>query len=77
MSPFHISQFLHWRTLYFGFILAFGGDKVLDLSEDLIRHGFNYLGKDYVTSGITGYCILAFIDHIWFHGVVYVPLLLE
>ena len=34
---------------------AFGGDKVEDLSADLIRHGFNYLGKDYVTSGVTGY----------------------
>ncbi|CAC5418953.1 RPC2 [Mytilus coruscus] len=33
---------------------AFAGDKVADLSEDLVRHGFNYLGKDYVTSGITG-----------------------
>jgi DNA-directed RNA polymerase III subunit RPC2 len=28
---------------------------VQDLSEDLVRHGFNYLGKEYVTSGITGY----------------------
>lgn len=36
------------------FLTAFGGDKVADLSEDLVRHGFNYLGKDYVTSGITG-----------------------
>ena len=33
---------------------AFGGDKVEDLSEVLIQNGFNYLGKDYVTSGITG-----------------------
>nr|KAG5700244.1 hypothetical protein BaRGS_007617 [Batillaria attramentaria] len=33
---------------------AFGGDKVEELSEVLIKRGFNYLGKDYVTSGITG-----------------------
>lgn len=33
---------------------AFGGDKVHDISSLLIKHGFNYLGKDYVTSGITG-----------------------
>jgi DNA-directed RNA polymerase III subunit RPC2 len=35
-------------------LLAFGGDKVGDLSEVLIQHGFNYLGKDFLTSGITG-----------------------
>lgn len=40
---------------------AFGGDKVSDLSEDLIRHGFNYLGKDFVTSGITGEPLSAYI----------------
>ncbi len=33
---------------------AFGGDNVEDLSETLVRYGFNYLGKDYLTSGITG-----------------------
>ncbi|XP_064629058.1 DNA-directed RNA polymerase III subunit RPC2-like [Lineus longissimus] len=40
---------------------AFGGDRVQDLSEDLIRHGFNYLGKEYVTSGITGEPLSAYI----------------
>ncbi|KAL4232908.1 DNA-directed RNA polymerase III subunit RPC2 [Mactra antiquata] len=40
---------------------AFGGDKVVDLSADLIRHGYNYLGKDYVTSGITGEPLSAYI----------------
>ncbi|XP_069128517.1 DNA-directed RNA polymerase III subunit RPC2-like isoform X2 [Argopecten irradians] len=40
---------------------AFSGDKVEDLSADLIRHGFNYLGKDYVTSGITGEPLSAYI----------------
>ena len=43
--------------IYCFLLLAFGGDKVADLSEDLIRHGFNYLGKDFVTSGITGWVI--------------------
>ncbi|XP_013408039.1 DNA-directed RNA polymerase III subunit RPC2-like [Lingula anatina] len=40
---------------------AFGGDKVKDVSEDLIRHGFNYLGKDYLTSGVTGEPLTAYI----------------
>lgn len=34
---------------------AFGGDKIEDISKILIKHGFNYLGKDYITSGITGF----------------------
>ncbi|XP_064594783.1 DNA-directed RNA polymerase III subunit RPC2-like [Liolophura sinensis] len=46
---------------------AFGGDKVADLSEDLVRHGFNYLGKDFVTSGITGESLSAYI----FFGPIY------
>ncbi len=33
---------------------AFGGDKIGELSKTLIDYGFNYLGKDFVTSGITG-----------------------
>ncbi|GFR63290.1 DNA-directed RNA polymerase subunit beta [Elysia marginata] len=40
---------------------AFGGDKVTDLSEVLIEHGFNYLGKDFVTSGVTGEPLSAYI----------------
>jgi len=40
---------------------AFSGDKVTDLSEILIKHGFNYSGKDYITSGITGEPLSAFI----------------
>ncbi|KAL3881750.1 hypothetical protein ACJMK2_028145, partial [Sinanodonta woodiana] len=40
---------------------AFGGDKVTDLCEDLIKHGYNYMGKDYVTSGITGEPLSAYI----------------
>ena len=34
---------------------AFGGDKVQLLSQILSDHGFNYLGKDCLTSGITGW----------------------
>ena len=33
---------------------AFGGDKVVDCSRVLIRHGFAYSGKDILTCGITG-----------------------
>jgi len=33
---------------------AFGGDNVELLSQVLIDHDFNYLGKEYLTSGITG-----------------------
>lgn len=36
------------------FFEAFGGDKVEDLSRVLIQHNYNYLGKEYLTSGITG-----------------------
>lgn len=46
---------------------AFGGDKVADVSEDLIRHGFNYAGKDYLTSGITGEPLSVYV----FFGPVY------
>jgi DNA-directed RNA polymerase III subunit RPC2 len=46
---------------------AFGGDKVADVSEDLIRHGFNYSGKDYLTSGITGEPLSVYV----FFGPVY------
>ncbi|KAG1686323.1 DNA-directed RNA polymerase III subunit RPC2 [Nymphon striatum] len=46
---------------------AFGGSKVADLSEDLIRHGYNYLGKDCLTSGITGEHLSAYI----YFGPVY------
>ncbi|KAM7116694.1 DNA-directed RNA polymerase III subunit RPC2 isoform 4-T4 [Molossus nigricans] len=46
---------------------AFGGSKVKDVCEDLVRHGYNYLGKDYVTSGITGEPLEAYI----YFGPVY------
>ena len=40
---------------------AFGGDRVVDISTDLIQHGFNYAGKDYLTSGITGEPLTAYV----------------
>lgn len=46
---------------------AFGGSKVEDMSQILINHGFNYSGKDYVTSGITGEPLSAYI----FFGPIY------
>lgn len=33
---------------------CFGGSKVDDMSKILIDNGFNYAGKDMLTSGITG-----------------------
>jgi DNA-directed RNA polymerase III subunit RPC2 len=46
---------------------AFGGSKVEDMSDILIRHGFSYSGKDFVTSGITGESLPAYI----FFGPIY------
>lgn len=46
---------------------VFGGSKVADMSQILIEHGYNYSGKEYVTSGITGEPLEAYI----FFGPVY------
>lgn len=46
---------------------AFGGSKVADMSQILIENGFSYSGKDYVTSGITGEPLSAYI----FFGPIY------
>ncbi|XP_023347366.1 DNA-directed RNA polymerase III subunit RPC2, partial [Eurytemora carolleeae] len=46
---------------------AFGGSKVKDISEELIEAGYNYQGKDTLTSGITGESLQAYI----YHGPVY------
>ncbi|CAH1984880.1 unnamed protein product [Acanthoscelides obtectus] len=46
---------------------AFGGSKVSDVSEELVRHGFNYQGKDVFYSGITGEPLEAYI----YSGPVY------
>ncbi|PNW76230.1 hypothetical protein CHLRE_12g542800v5 [Chlamydomonas reinhardtii] len=42
-------------------------DKVEDISATLVRHGFSYSGKDFLTSGITGEPLEAYI----FMGPVY------
>ncbi|CAG8489235.1 12877_t:CDS:10 [Ambispora leptoticha] len=46
---------------------AFNGSKVEDMSKILIENGFSYSGKDYLTSGITGEPLQAYI----FFGPVY------
>mmetsp|Transcript_28385 Transcript_28385/g.45985 ORF Transcript_28385/g.45985 Transcript_28385/m.45985 type:complete len:1140 (+) Transcript_28385:58-3477(+) len=46
---------------------AFAGDSVASLSKVLISRGFNYSGKDMVTSGITGEPLAAYI----FMGPIY------
>ncbi|XP_066601224.1 DNA-directed RNA polymerase III subunit RPC2 [Prorops nasuta] len=46
---------------------AFGGSKVEDVCQELINHGYNYLGKDFFYSGITGEPLQAYI----YSGPVY------
>ncbi|ODM89004.1 DNA-directed RNA polymerase III subunit RPC2 [Orchesella cincta] len=46
---------------------AFGGSRVEDIGEDLIRHGYNYEGKDFFYSGITGEPLVGYI----YSGPVY------
>lgn len=46
---------------------AFAGDKVTDVGEILVKNGFNYSGKDYLTSGITGQPLSVFV----YFGPVY------
>ncbi|KAI9593941.1 DNA-directed RNA polymerase III subunit RPC2 [Syncephalis fuscata] len=46
---------------------AFGGSKVEDMSRILMDHGFEYSGKDYLTSGVTGEPLSAYI----FFGPIY------
>lgn len=46
---------------------AFGGSKVEDMGAALVRHGFSYSGKDFVTSGITGESLPAYV----FFGPIY------
>ena len=46
---------------------AFGGSKVEEMSEILIKNGFSYSGKDYLTCGITGEPLEAYI----FFGPIY------
>ncbi|KAI9815704.1 MAG: DNA-directed RNA polymerase III core subunit ret1 [Pycnora praestabilis] len=46
---------------------AFGGDKVEDMGDILIANGFSYSGKDFMTSGITGESLPAYV----FFGPIY------
>lgn len=46
---------------------AFGGSRVEDMSRMLVEAGYSYSGKDYVTSGISGEPLEAYI----FFGPVY------
>ncbi len=46
---------------------AFGGSKVEDMADILIGKGFSYSGKDFLTSGITGEPLPAYI----FFGPIY------
>ncbi|MCJ1244294.1 DNA-directed RNA polymerase III core subunit ret1, partial [Trapelia coarctata] len=52
-------------TLQYG--TAFGGSKVEDMGDILIANGFSYSGKDFVTSGITGESLPAYV----FFGPIY------
>lgn len=46
---------------------CFGGSDLHDMSEVLVKNGFNYSGKDMLYSGITGECLQAYI----FFGPIY------
>lgn len=46
---------------------AFAGDSLKSLSQALVKNGFHYQGKDYLTSGLTGEPLPAFV----FFGPVY------
>jgi DNA-directed RNA polymerase III subunit RPC2 len=51
-------EIIRTPPLPFPYILAFAGDKVHDVGQVLVDNGFNYDGKDYFTSGITGYSFI-------------------
>lgn len=46
---------------------AFGGSKVEDMGDILLQHGFSYSGKEYLTDGITGEPLPAYV----FFGPIY------
>lgn len=52
---------------HFGDGTAFGGDKVDDIGQALVRNGYNYQGKDVFYSGITGEMMPAYV----FFGPIY------
>ncbi|MCL4124386.1 UNVERIFIED_CONTAM: hypothetical protein GTU68_027524 [Idotea baltica] len=51
----------------FNYGTAFGGTPIQDIMEDLVKHGFNYQGKDILYSGISGEPLTSYI----FFGPVY------
>ena len=46
---------------------AFGGSKIEDMGNELVKRGFSYSGKDFVTSGITGESLPSYV----FFGPIY------
>eukprot|EP00357_Protocruzia_adherens_P000145 CAMPEP_0115006360 /NCGR_PEP_ID=MMETSP0216-20121206/20456_1 /TAXON_ID=223996 /ORGANISM="Protocruzia adherens, Strain Boccale" /LENGTH=203 /DNA_ID=CAMNT_0002372933 /DNA_START=147 /DNA_END=758 /DNA_ORIENTATION=+ len=46
---------------------AFGGNSIEEVSKVLVKNGFNYSGKDSLTSGITGELVRCYI----FSGPIY------
>ncbi|ORC89093.1 putative DNA-directed RNA polymerase III subunit [Trypanosoma theileri] len=54
-------------TGIFGDGTAFGGNKAEDMGIELLKHGFNYHGKDVFYSGITGEMMQAYV----FFGPIY------
>lgn len=56
-----MSQSLNVGACRLQYGTAFGGSKVEDMSQILIDHGFNYAGKDMLTSGITGQPMEAYV----------------
>eukprot|EP00357_Protocruzia_adherens_P023971 CAMPEP_0115015144 /NCGR_PEP_ID=MMETSP0216-20121206/26565_1 /TAXON_ID=223996 /ORGANISM="Protocruzia adherens, Strain Boccale" /LENGTH=181 /DNA_ID=CAMNT_0002385151 /DNA_START=147 /DNA_END=692 /DNA_ORIENTATION=- len=46
---------------------AFGGNSIEEVSKVLVKNGFNYSGKDALTSGITGELVRCYI----FSGPIY------
>lgn len=63
------------NTLWRGPPIPDARRKVEDMSRILIEHGFNYAGKDMLTSGITGEQMEAYV----YFGPIYyqVPVLLS
>ena len=51
----------------YGYGDAFRSHPVREMGEVLVRHGFSWEGKDYLTSGITGEPLEAYI----FNGPIY------
>ena len=47
---------------------AFGGSRVEDICDELVSKGFNYQGKDFLTSGITGEPLQVIINNSLVNG---------